>query len=201
MDGTTPTIGPADVLERAAELIEQTPGTNALDANREAVMGFVASERITTPADADRLAADTYYALLDYLPPDVDMVGPWSDRETSDRVAGKMRGCARTIRRGGPVHVDATVPPVGADVVDIATNRNRGVDHHMRPHKTPPTGLAALTYERGIVASAIMRAKRAAHPNAAKLTANEIRLAELDRQIAELEAAGQADNGDGARTG
>jgi len=191
MDGTTPTIGPADVLERAAELIEQTPGTNALDANREAIMGFVAAQRITALPDVDRLAADTYYALFEYLPPDVELIGPWSDRDTPERVAGKMRGCARTIRRGGPAHVDATVPTVGADVVDIATNRNRGVDHHIRSTR-PTTPLTALTFERGIVASAIVRARKAAHPNAAKLTANEIRLAELDREIAEL-SAGQAD--------
>jgi hypothetical protein len=101
------TSSPVDVpaiLRRAAEQIDAAPGTNVLEA-----LGY-AHHVLDVP---DRRRGDAYYALLEYLPPHVDMLGPWSDREDPAIVASKLGACARTIEKGGPaiVPADPHMPP------------------------------------------------------------------------------------------
>lgn len=169
-------------LEAAALLVEAEPGLNVLDALRRT------SEPINPRAARDQLIGDTYYALLAYLPPHVDMIGPWSDAETSDRVATKLRQLARTIRKGGPVHVDGAVPPL-ADPSDVALtsraetgNRRGGV-----PGKRNMTREGSLRIQRATAHRWLGVQQRKQHPDPAKVTELELRIVEIDRQLAELE--------------
>lgn len=176
-------------LEAAALLVEAEPGLNVLDALHRT------SQPIQPQAARDRLVADTYYALLAYLPPHVEWIGAWSDAETADRVATKLRQLARTIRKGGFAHVDGAVPPL-ADPSDVALtsraatgNRRGGV-----PGKRNFTPEGKLRLQRATAQRWLAVQQRKSHPDAHKVTELELRIAEIDRQLAELE--GEEEDGE-----
>ena len=176
-------------LEAAALLVEAEPGLNVLDALHRT------SQPIHPQAARDQLVGDTYYALLAYLPPHVDEIGAWSDAETADRVATKLRQLARTIRKGGFTHVDGAVPPL-ADPSDVALtsraatgNRRGGV-----PGKRNFTPEGKLRLQRATAQRWLGVQQRKPHPDAHKLTELELRIAEIDRQLAELE--GEEEDGE-----
>jgi len=178
-------------LEAAAELIERAPGTNVLDALREAHHAVNASEL---------LVSQTYYALLEYLPPHVEYLAPWSDTETAERVATKLRQLARTIRKGGPARIAAT-PDAGTIVPELDSAARNRVDHPKpgkrklggQPGKRTYTPESRLRLEAAQVRSAIVRGGRAAHPNLAKLARNRDRLAVIEAQLDQLQAAAADD--------
>jgi len=169
----------AELLELAAVNVEASPGRNVLDAIRDVTVDL-------PRADRDVILCDTFYRLLDYLPAHVDSLAHWSDAETSDRVAGKLRQLARSIRNGGPRQVDALVLPAPgeAELMRTATSRNRH-EHRRRPETEWPRD-AQLRLERGRVQSAIVRMRRAKHPRTTDITAKELRLVEIDRELAEV---------------
>jgi len=75
----------AEFLEAAAVWVATSPGMNVLEA-------FA-----VTDGD-DRVRGDAYYALLADLAPHVELLAPWSDRETNDRVAHRCRRAAKELR-------------------------------------------------------------------------------------------------------
>jgi hypothetical protein len=75
----------ASFLEAAAELVATNAGLNVLDA-----FGLLYGD--------DEVRSDAYYALLSDLAPHVELLGPWSDAETSDRVAHRCRRAAKELR-------------------------------------------------------------------------------------------------------
>ena len=167
-------------LESAADLIEAEPGLNVLDALCRA-----APAAHLPRADRDQLYGDTYYALLAYLPPHVEYLAPWSDGETADRVATKLRQLARTLRKGGPVHVEATVPPL-PDPSDVAVTVR--AEAAGRKAKRNMTREGSLRIQRATAQRWLDVQRRKAHPDPQKMTDLELRLAEIDRQLADLEA-------------
>lgn len=176
----------AELLELAAINVERSPGRNVLDAIRDETADVPRAER-------DAILCDTFYRLLDYLPPHVDSLARWSDAETGDRVAGKLRQLARSIRNGGPRQVDALVLPPTPDELDLvrtAESRNR---HTRRPETEWPRD-AQLRLERGRVQSALVRMRRAKHPRHHDITEKELRLVEIDRELASM--GEQSDGGD-----
>jgi len=182
----------AELLERSAIRVESSPGLNVLDAIREE------SAEIPKPS-RDEILVDTFYRLLDYLPPYVDSLEHWSDTETSDRVAGKLRQLARTMRNGGPAHVDAIASPATsdeADLVEQTTGRNRGSTHRRRPEAEWDPA-SQLRQERGRLLSALTRMRRAKHPNGQKILDAELRVAEIDRDLASTGEQGSSDAADG----
>jgi len=172
-----------DVLDAAADRIDAAPGTNALDAISDA-LPFPAS-RYAQP-ERDQLAGDTYYALLAYLPFHVDLIGPWSDTETPDRVAQKLRQCARTLRKGGPARIEDQ-PPIPAQAT--VTNLVERAAHGNRRRKAPTfqSDAMELRHRRGVLASVLTRQRKANHPQPSKILETELAIGELDRQLAELE--------------
>jgi len=185
---TTEAVTIAALLESAADRIDAAPGTNVLDALRESHLAH---------GSDDTTIADTYYTLLAYLPVGVTYLAPWSDHETPDRVAGKLRQCARTTRRGGPHRVEDHAPPVtretDLEVVQPAGSRHRGHKHQRGPAqrtRRPESEWARdaqLRLEIGRTQSALVRMRRGKHPNPTKITAAELRLAEAQRELAQLE--------------
>lgn len=181
----------AELLEQAADAIEASPGLNVLDAWRQLTEGEPAGRR-------DRVVGNAYYLLLDYLPLGTESLAHWSDAETSDRVAIKLRQLGRTLRRGGPAKIeDQSVPaglaaePEPEEPAPVVGNRKGRHKHerragHAKQDRPPKSELARLRHQRGITAGAITRQKRAKHPQGAKLTENELLLVELDRRIAQL---------------
>ena len=199
----TDTAAVAAVLERAAELIDGSPGMNALDAQREAILERTNGKGRARQAVIDQLAGDTYYALLDYLPPHVDQIGRWSDAETPDRVAAKLRQLARTLRKGGPAHVDG--PPPLADPSDVALTERAG--HAGRPapgraerkaarRNFTPDGRLRLQLSTARRWLAVQQRK--AHPDAHKVTELELRIAEIERELAALDGEEAEAEGDAA---
>jgi hypothetical protein len=75
----------ADFLEAAADLVDDAPGMNVLDA-------------FALLVGSDERIGDAYYALLRDLAPHVELLAPWSDAETSDRVAHRLRRAAKELR-------------------------------------------------------------------------------------------------------
>lgn len=168
----------AELLERAAIRVESSPGLNVLDAIRAESEGMEQHER-------DEVLADSFFRLLDYLPPHVDSLAEWSDRESSDRVAGKLRQLARTIRKGGPTHVEAlSTPPTSEEreLVDLAGSHNRST----RRPENDWNRESQLRVERGRLLSALVRMRRAKHPRAHDITERELRVAAIDRELAEI---------------
>jgi hypothetical protein len=181
-------------LEGAAMLVEAEPGLNVLDALQRT------AAPIKPHAARDQLVGDTYYALLGYLPPHVEEIGAWSDAETSDRVAQKLRQLARTIRKGGPAHVDGQLPPL-ADPSDVAlTERAEAAGRGRRgggvPGKRNMTPVGRLRIQRAAAQRWLAAHQRKAHPPAAKVTELELRIAAIDRELAELEGDGEEEDGE-----
>jgi len=167
----------AELLELAAISVERSPGRNVLDAIRDETAELPQAER-------DVILCGTFYRLLDYLPPHVDSLARWSDTETSDRVAGKLRQLARSIRNGGPRQVEALVlaTPADAELLRSAESRNR-------PKRRPEAEWsrdAQLRQEQGRIRSALVRMRRAKHPRTHDITEYELRLVEIDRELAAL---------------
>lgn len=188
-------------LEAAAMLVEAEPGLNVLDALQRT------AAPITPQAARDALVGDTYYALLAYLPPHVEWIGAWSDAETSDRVATKLRQLARTIRKGGPARVDGQLPPL-ADPSDVALTVRAEAASRGGPKATRNyTPAGKLRLQRATAQRWLGVQQRKQHPDPHRLTELELRIAEIDRQLAELEGEGEdgerelvaADNGNGHR--
>ena len=75
----------AEFLEAAAELVATNHGMNVLDA-------------FALLHGDDQVRGDAYYALLADLAPHVEYLGPWSDRETNDRAAHRLRRAAKELR-------------------------------------------------------------------------------------------------------
>ena len=75
----------ASFLEAAAELVHTNHGMNVLDA-------------FALLHGDDEVRGDAYYALLRDLEPYVELLAPWSDRETNDRVAHRCRRAAKELR-------------------------------------------------------------------------------------------------------
>jgi hypothetical protein len=98
-------------LVAAATVLDRSPGLNVLDA-----LGQV--NRDASPA----LIGGAYFALLRYLDPRDGLLGPWSDRETNERAAARVRSAARAVAEGqSATHVAAApglpasaMPPVVA---------------------------------------------------------------------------------------
>lgn len=177
----------AELLERAAIEVESSPGTNVLDAIRS-------SSTVLPEDERDRMLADTFFALLDYLPPHVDSLARWSDNETSERAAGKLRQLARTMRNGGPREVEALpAMPSSAEtqLVDEAGSRNHPKKHNRRPEHEWSVE-SQLRQERGRLLSALTRMRRAKHPNAHEITEKELRVVEVERELAQIEADAKA---------
>jgi hypothetical protein len=177
----------ATLLEAAADRIDASPGTNALDAMRAANPHPPGTGARSDTTARDQLAADAYYALLEYLPMHVDLIGPWSDTETPDRVAQKLRQCARTIRKGGPARIEDQPPPPAAAPADVvladgATHRTHG---RRRNYTYTPEG--RLRASRGHTVSALTRQQKSRHPDPRRITELELQLVDIDRQLAELE--------------
>jgi len=180
----------ADVLDSAAAEIDRLPGTNVLDALRSAHLAH---------GSDDTRIGETYYQLLGYLPHHVEYLAPWSDAETPDRVASKLRQFARTLRKGGPHRVEEHGPPpraapADAELVGVAASHNRGAHlrpgaraghHHRKPISEWPRD-AQLRQRVGHLQSALVRMRRGKHPNPTKITAAELELAEVQRELAEL---------------
>ena len=76
-------------LDAAARLVEEEPGLNVLDAFRRL-------------RGSDEEIGDAYYALLHELESPQrhpwSLLAPWSDAETSDRVAHRCRRAAKELR-------------------------------------------------------------------------------------------------------
>lgn len=170
-------------------LIESAPGTNVLDAYAQLTAG-------QEPKARSALVCAAYFALLDYLPPHVELLAHWSDAETAERVAGKLRQLAATTRKGGPAEVPI-LPPPSDEVLEHATGRNKlgAAKHTHKPGGPRPPGspLALLRHEAGVLEGALTRARRAKHPDVAKQTENTLRLEAVQREIRELEEAEKAE--------
>jgi len=173
------------MLDESADRIIGQPGTNVLDAMRDAFQ--------TAGAD-DTIIGDTYYTLREYLPPHVDLLAPWSDSETADRVVEKLRNCARTTRRGGPARIDDHPPTPASErdlaVVDPAGGRRRGHKHERSPSQSkrrPGSRDAELRMVIGQAKSSLVRMRRGKHPNPQKILDAELRLEEAQRELEGIE--------------
>jgi len=176
-------------LEAAAMLVEAEPGLNVLDALQRT------AAPIKPRAARDQVVGDTYYALLAYLPPHVEAIGAWSDAETSDRVAHKLRQLARTIRKGGPAHVDGALPPL-ADPSDVALTVRAEAASRGRKATRNFTPEGKLRLQRATAQRWLGVQQRKAHPDPHKLTELELRIAAIDRELAELEGDGEEEDGE-----
>jgi hypothetical protein len=107
------------------------------------------------------------------------------------------------MRNGGPARVDAiSSPPTRdeADLVERTTGRNRGSTHRRRPEAEWDPD-SRLLVERGRLVSALVRMRRAKHPNGQKILDAELRVAEIDRELASPGEQGSRDPADGKATG
>lgn len=173
----------AVVLDAAADLIDSQPGTNVLDALREAHLAH---------ASDDTQIGEVYYLLLDYVPPHVEFLGPWSDSETPDRVAGKLRQLAKTTRKGGPAKITATpAAPIVPEAL-VAGGRNAGAGKQRHYSREAKLNMQRATARRWLAVQ-----QRKAHPDPHKVTELELRIAEIDRELAALNA-GEESPGDAA---
>jgi len=170
----------ATLLELTAELVE-ADHLNVLDALR------VASG---APYSAnDLLIGAAYYALLRYLPDEVDMLAPWSDANDAVYVGKKLRACARTLRRGGPAHVEPVYVPATRDEIDLVERTETRNRKPRRAEKDWPVE-SRLQMERGRLKSALARMRVARHPDPAKVTAAELRLQQVNDELATLAERG-----------
>jgi len=173
----------ANLLERAADRIDAAPGTNVLDALRESLPPGQTRAAVRA---RDQLAGDAYFALLDYLPPHLDMLAPWSDREMPELVAQMLRRCARTLRKGGPARIEDQPPiPAAASVTNLVERAETG---NRKPRKSPTfaNDQMRLRHRRGTLASVLTRQQKSSHPQPHKILETELAITEIDRQLAQL---------------
>jgi len=163
----------AAALDLIADQVEHDP-RHVLDVIRDVAVDFPPNER-------DRLVGRIYVELTDYL--SVETLDHWGASRSSSEVAAKLRAAARTIRRGGPAHVDA-VPPITDPADAVVVERAEAAGRKDRV----VTPIGRLRMERGQLASRLVRMRRAQHPNPSAITDAELRLVEVERELAELEA-------------
>jgi hypothetical protein len=185
----TDTGAVAAQLETAADLVAASPGLNVLDAFRQA-----ADAAHLRGPDRDAVVGDAYYQLLGYLPPHVVLLAPWSDSETSERVAAKLQQLARTLRKGGPAKIESLPPLADPADLTLTTVRAEAASRAKAPRTFTEEG--RLRLQRSTALRWLQVQQRKAHPDAAKVTELQLRIAAIDRELAEQATAAATADGE-----
>jgi len=155
-------------LTAASKLLDQSPGLNVLDALRQAHESAGAS---------DDLIGDTYYVLLGYIDPAGGYLAPWSDSDTHDRVASRLRSAARSLNGSHRVSAQPGLPASAAIQVVAKTDKRKSYAFR------DPAG--KLKHRRGVLASVLTRQLKAG-ASRKRIQETEAAIAKLDAELALL---------------